>query len=100
LHALDDLPGQRADVRAPVTADRRLVVHATERDAMEFPAERARDALAERRLADAGRTDEAEDGPLLVLLQLSDREVLEDALFHLLEAVVVLVEDLADRGDV
>jgi hypothetical protein len=39
-------------------------------------------------------------GPFLVLLQLANREVLEDALFDLLEAVVVLVEDLADLGDV
>ena len=100
LHALDDLPGERADVRAPVTADRRLVVHAAERDAVELAPERPRDAAAERRLADAGRPDEAEDRPLLVLLQLADGEVLEDALLHLLEAVVVLVEDLADRRDV
>ena len=88
-------PGQRADVGAPVAADRGLVVHAAERDAVELAPERARDAAAERRLADAGRADEAEDRALLVLLQLADGEVLEDALLDLLEAVVVLVEDLA-----
>ena len=54
---------------------------------------------AERGLADAGRADEAEDRALLVLLQLADGEVLEDALLDLLEAVVVLVEDLADLRD-
>ena len=37
-------------------------------------------------------------GPLLVLLQLADGEVLEDALLDLLEAVVVVVEDLAHRA--
>ena len=100
LHALDDLPGERADVGAAVAADGGLVVHAAERDADELAPERARDAAAERRLADAGRPDEAEDRALLVLLQLADGEVLEDALLDLLEAVVVLVEDLADRGDV
>ena len=98
LHPLDDLAGERADVRAPVAADGGLVVHAAERDADELAPERARDAAAERRLADAGRADEAEDGALLVLLQLADGEVLEDALLHLLEAVVVLVEDLAHRA--
>ena len=67
---------------------------------IELATERARDAAAERRLADAGRADEAEDRALLVLLQLADGEVLEDALLDLLEAVVVLVEDLAHRGDV
>ena len=59
-----------------------------------------RDGAAERGLTDAGRAEEAEDRALLVLLQLADGEVLEDALLHLLEAVVVLVEDLAHRGDV
>jgi hypothetical protein len=47
-----------------------------------------------------GGPEQAEDRTLLVLLELADREVLEDALFDLLEAVVVLVEDLAHRGDV
>jgi hypothetical protein len=48
-----------------------------------------------RGLAHAGRPEQAEDGALLVLLELAHREVLEDALLHLLETVVVLVEDLA-----
>jgi hypothetical protein len=100
LHALDDLAGERADVRAAVAADRGLVVHATERHAHELAAERAGDAATERRLADAGRADEAEDRALLVALELADREVLDDALLDLLEAVVVLVEDLAHLGDV
>ena len=34
LHALDDPAGERADVRAAVTADLRLVAHAAERDAV------------------------------------------------------------------
>src|SRR6185312_10894758 len=74
LHALDDLAGERADVRAAVPADRGLVVDAAERDAVELAPERARDRSAERRLSDAGRSDEAEDRTLLVLLQLADRE--------------------------
>ena len=57
---LDDLPRERADVGAPVTADGGLVVYAAERDAMELPPERAGDAPAERRLADARRTDECQ----------------------------------------
>src|SRR5262249_45585786 len=99
LHALNDLPRERADVRAPVTADRRLVVDAAERDAVELASERARDGPAERRFADTGRTNEAKDRPLLVLLQLANGEVLEDALLDLLETVVVLVEYLADARD-
>src|ERR687887_415536 len=50
------------DVGAPVAADLRLVAHAADRDAHELALERARDRLAERRLAPPGRPDEAEDG--------------------------------------
>ena len=89
------VPGHRADVRAPVAADLGLVADAADRDADELAAERARDRLAERRLADAGRADEAEDRPGDVALQLRDGEVLDDPLLHLLEVVVVLVEDRA-----
>ena len=61
---LDDVARQRADVGAPVAADLGLVVHAAEADARELAAGRARDALAERGLADAGRADEAQDRAL------------------------------------
>ena len=53
-----------------------------------------RDALAERRLADAWRSDEGEDWAADLVRQGAHREVLEDALLDLLEAVVVLVQDL------
>ena len=86
-----------------MAADLRLVAHAAERDAHELAVHRARDRLAERRLADAGRADEAEDRPLHVALQLPDREVLDDALLDLVEVVVVLVEHARalrpDRAD-
>ena len=81
-----------------MSADLRLVAHAAERDADELAVERAGDGAAERGLADAGRSDEAEDRALhLLSAQLAHGEVLEDALLDLLEVVVVLVEDLAAR---
>jgi hypothetical protein len=49
------------DVRAPVAADVRLVARAAQRDAHVLAAERARDALRDRRLADARRSDEEQD---------------------------------------
>ena len=63
------------------------------------PVARAMDS-AERGLADARRADEAEDGPLQLLHQRLHREVLEDALLGLLQAVVVLVEDPLGLDDV
>ena len=56
--------------------------------------------LREAGLADAGRPDEAEDRALELLGQRLHREVLEDALLDLLQAVVVLVEDLLGLVDV
>ena len=51
--------------------------------------------LRQRRLADAGRPDEAQDRPLHVGVQLAHGEVLEDAVLGLLEAGVVGVEHRA-----
>src|SRR2546422_3983068 len=50
--------GERADVRAPVPADLRLVAHAAEGHAHELTAGRAGDRLADRGLAGARRSEE------------------------------------------
>ena len=100
LHELDDLAGERADVRAPVAADLGLVAHAAERQAHELAVQGLRDALRERRLADAGRAREAQDRALRLRDELPDGEELEDALLDLLEPVVVLVQDLLGALDV
>ena len=91
----DDRPGHRADVGAAVAADLGLVAHAADADALELAAQRAGDRLAQRRLADAGRPDEAEDRAARVRLELAHGEELEDAVLDLLDVVVVGVEHLA-----
>ena len=78
-----------------MAADLRFVVDAADRQPRKLAAERAGDRLAERGLADAGRPDEAEDLAGGILLELRDGEMLDDPLLHLVEVVVVLVEDLA-----
>ena len=93
LQTLDDLAGERADVGPAMAPDLGLVAHAAEGDAHEVAARRAGDRLAERGLADAGRSDEAEDRALDLLDERLNRQVLEDALLGLVEAVVVRVED-------
>ena len=98
LHRLDDPAGQRAHVRAPVPADLDLVAHAAEGEPHELAADGPRDGLAEGGLADAGGPTK-QDRPTVVL-QLADREVLEDALLDLVEAVVVRIEDEARVLDV
>ena len=98
LHPLDtlqDAPRQGADIGAAVPADLRLVTHAPECDARKVPVHRARDRAAEGGLPGSRRADEAEDRALQVLLELQDRDELENSLLDLLQAVVVFVEDLA-----
>src|SRR5580658_2518631 len=67
---------------------------------MKLAPERTRYALAERRLADPRRTDQAQDWSLLVALDLPNGEVFDNPPLHLLEAVVVGVERCADTGEV
>src|SRR2546428_10264618 len=83
-----------------MAADLGLVTDAAERHADELPARGARDRLAERRLPDARGTDQAEDRALGVADEALHGEVLEDPLLHLLEAVVIVLEDLLRLFDV
>ena len=97
---------QCADVGAAVAADLGLVADAAEAHAHELASERAGDRLAERRLADAGGPDEAEDGAAALVLDLAlaaeaaHRQVLEDALLDLVQAGVVGLEHCARGCDV
>ena len=94
-HRPDDRPRHRADVGAPVAADLGLVAHAADAEALELAPQRPGDRAAKRGLADAGRTDEAQDRAAGVRLELSHREELEDPVLDLLDVVVILVEHLA-----
>ena len=53
-----------------MAADLGFVVHAAQARPHELAPDRARDALAERRLADAGRADEAQDRAAALRLSL------------------------------
>ena len=83
-----------------MAADFRLVVHAAETDADEFAAHGARDRLAERGLADAGRPDEAQDRRLALRRELAHGEIFDDPPLDLVEVVMVLVEDAPRLDDV
>ncbi len=100
LQMLDDLTRQSSDISAAVAADLRLVMHAAERDARELATEGPGDGAAERGFSHARRADEAEDRALHVGLQTAHAQVIEDAVLHLLEAVMVGVEDLLRLLDV
>jgi hypothetical protein len=93
--ALDDPARHGAHVGAAMAADLRLVAHAAERRPHEVAPHGTGDRAPERGLADARRPDEAQDRALRLGRELAHREVLEDAVLHLLEVVVVVVEDPA-----
>ena len=73
-------------------ANLRLVAHPAQRHAHEGAAEGAGDRAAERRLPHAGRAHEAEDRALELADEREHRDVVEDAVLHIGEPEVVLVE--------
>ena len=75
-----------------MAAQFRFVVQAAEAHALELPPHGAGDGLAERRLADARRADEAKQGCLGFGIELQHRQRLENAFLDVVEAEVVLVE--------
>ena len=83
-----------------MAADLGLVAHAAQRLAGELAARGARDRAAERGLADARRADQAQDRALQPVGAGLDREIFDDPLLDLLQAVMVLVEDPLGLGDV
>ena len=96
----DDPAGHRADVRPAMPADVRLIAHAAQGDADEFPAHRLGDALAQRGFADAGRADEAENRAAAVGLELPHRQVFDDPAFHLIQIVMIAVQNLPGLGQI
>ena len=97
---MNDLPRQGADVSAPVAADLRLVPHPTQGHAHELAVGGAGDGLTEGGLADAGRAYQAEDGTLELAHPLLHRQVFEDALLDLLQAIVIFLQHLLGGGEV
>ena len=93
-HVLDDLAGHGADIRAPMAADLRLVPHASQGHADEFAVGGACNALANRSLADPGRTDQAKYGTLQLADALLHGEVFQDAFLDLVQSVVVFFQHL------
>src|SRR5262249_25950616 len=97
---LNDIAGQRADIRAAVAANFRLVVYAAEAQAGKLAPGGTRDALPQRGLADAWRTNKTEDRPLSLRRQLAHREILQNAPLDLGKTVVILIEDPFRLGNV
>ena len=83
-----------------MASDLRFVVHAAQAHPDKLAVHGARDRLTERRLADTGRSDKAEDRRLALRRELAHCEIFDDPALDLLKPEMILVEDAASRLDV
>ena len=95
LDSVHDAARHRAYVCPSVSADIRFIVHAAKADSYVFASERPCDALSDAGLAGARSSHEQQDRARLLLLQIHHGDLLDYAVLHLVETVVILVEHLA-----
>mmetsp|Transcript_108233 Transcript_108233/g.231082 ORF Transcript_108233/g.231082 Transcript_108233/m.231082 type:complete len:500 (+) Transcript_108233:594-2093(+) len=92
LEALDDFPWHRSDVGPPVALDLCHIVETSDAKAVELAAQGLCNGSADRRLANAGRANEAENLALHGPTQDANRYELQDPLLHIVEPVMVPIE--------
>src|ERR1700694_4566841 len=100
FHLLKNSSGHGADVGATMTPDLGLVVDATQGKPDELAPQGPRNRLAEARLPDTGRPDEAQDRRAKGLRALADGHVFQDAFLDFLDAIVIFVEHRGSGLDV
>src|SRR5262249_28930462 len=86
---------ERTNIRPPVPSKLRLVSYSAKRHPFELATHRSPNRLSETRLTDSRWAHETKDGSLGLRVQFDDREMLENAIFDLLEIVVILVQNLS-----
>ena len=99
-HGLNDPARHRTDIRATMPADLRFVPHAAERHAHELAAQRTRDRTRERSLANTRWSDETENRAVHLADLLEYSDVIKNAILHILETVVILVQHLLRTPDI
>ena len=98
---LNDAPGHGADIGAAVTSNFRFIADTPQRKTDILSAKRLGNGLGNGGLACSGRPYKAENRAFQrrVTLrfdeQLSDRQILHDAFFQFIKAIVVAIEDTA-----
>ena len=71
-----------------------FIVHTAKRNTDKFASEGTSDGFAERGFAHARRSDKAENRALHSRLQFFHSQIIENALFHFFEIVVILIQDV------
>src|SRR5687767_461300 len=90
---LNDPARHRANVRASMTAQLRLVAHATQRHSFKLPSQRPGNRSSQRSLADSRWSNKQQNRTLRVGPQFDDRKKLEDSLFYVFKSVMIFVEN-------
>ena len=78
-----------------MTLDLRHVRQATDGEAEELPVESPSDRLANRSLSDTRGTNETDDLAFDCTSELADSEEFQDAVFDVLEAIVIFVKSFS-----
>ena len=87
------------DVSATVALDLRDVCETSNGEAEELPVQRTSDRLADGSLANTRRTHKTYDLALNRATQLADRKELQNAVLHVFQTIVVLVQNLLGVRD-
>ena len=92
---LKQLAGQGTNVGFAVATNLRFITDAAQRHTRVLAIGRASDRLAKRGLANTGRAYQTENRALHLFHPALNRQILQDALLHFIQAVVILVQDVA-----
>ncbi len=99
-HSLQHTARQRTDVSPTVAAQFRFVMQTAQAQSFELAIQRPGDRLPQRRLADAGRSDEAQDWSFRIRVQFQNAQMFEDALLHIFQPEVIFIQHLPRFRDI
>ena len=100
FHRLNDAAGHRTNISAAMSANFRLIAHATQRHAHKVAPGCFGDGLTQRGFTHAWRPYEAQDRAPQLIGAGTNGQILQDALFDFFQAIVIAVEHLFSRINV
>ena len=83
-----------------MTSNLRFIAHTAQRNPTELSTQSSRNRTAQRGLSGSGRTHKAENRPLEIPFQGKDCDVLDNPILHLLQAIVIFVQDSSSLLDI
>ena len=89
-----------ADIGAAMPFDLGFVTHATHAESIELAAEGVGDGMADGGFAHARRADQQENGTADFALEGAFGQELDDTVFHVVETIVVTVQNAAGSGQI